>query len=97
MEAKVDTKPYQGETNALKLNYWLHQLELYFSVHRIDEEKKISFVRLKLEGHALTWWESHMKTLRLEGDPQVTKWEDFKTLIKSQFYHIGYVEDQWIH
>jgi hypothetical protein len=63
----------------------------------IDEEKKISFSRLKLEGHALTWWESHMETLRLEGDPLVTKWEDFKTLIKSQFYPIGYVEDQWIH
>jgi hypothetical protein len=36
-----------------------------------------------------------METLRLEGDP-VTRWEDFKTLIKSQFYPIGYVEDQWI-
>jgi hypothetical protein len=37
-----------------------------------------------------------METLRLEGDPLVTRWEDFKTLIKSQFYPIGYVEDQWI-
>jgi hypothetical protein len=37
-----------------------------------------------------------METLRLEGDPPVTRWEDFKTLIKSQFYPIGYVEDQWI-
>ena len=32
----------------------------------------------------------------MEGDPLVTRWEDFKTLIKSQFYPIGYVEDQWI-
>jgi hypothetical protein len=37
-----------------------------------------------------------METLSLEGDPLVTKWEDFKTLIKCQFYPIGYVEDQWI-
>jgi hypothetical protein len=37
-----------------------------------------------------------METLRLEGDPPVTMWEDFKTLIKSQFYPIGYVEGQWI-
>jgi hypothetical protein len=49
-------------------------------------------VILKLEGRALTWWESHTKTLRLEGDPPVTKREDFKPLNKSQFYHIGYVE-----
>jgi hypothetical protein len=51
---------------------------------------------LKLEGHALTRWEIHTKTLRLEGEPLVTIWEDFKTLIKSQFYPIKYVEDQWI-
>jgi hypothetical protein len=37
-----------------------------------------------------------MKTLGLECDPSVTKWEIFKTLIGSQFYPIGYVEDQWI-
>jgi hypothetical protein len=50
---------------------------------------------LKLEGHALTQ-EIHTKTLRLEGDSLVTMWEDFKTLIKSQFYPIEYVKDQWI-
>jgi hypothetical protein len=54
MEVKVDIKPYQGEIDAVKLNHWLQQLEVYFSVHHIDEEKKISFSRLKLEGHALT-------------------------------------------
>jgi hypothetical protein len=59
MEVKVDIKPLQGEIAAFKLNHWLHQLEVYFSVHHIDEEKNISFARLKLEGHALTWWENH--------------------------------------
>jgi hypothetical protein len=49
--------------------------------------------RLKEKSH---WWEIHTKTLRLEGDLPVTRWENFKTLIKSQFYLIGYVEDQWI-
>jgi hypothetical protein len=49
MEEKVDINPYQGEIDALKLNYWLQQLEVYFSVHDIDEEHRISFARLKLE------------------------------------------------
>ena len=57
----------------------MQSLEFYFSIHKIDEEHKISFAQLKLEGHALTWWESHMEALRLEGDRLVTKWEDFKT------------------
>jgi hypothetical protein len=96
MEAKVDINPYQGDIDALKLKHWLQQLEVYFSVHHLDEGQKISFPSLKLEGIALTWWEICTKTLRLEGDPPITRWEDFKTLIKYQFYLIMYVEDQWI-
>jgi hypothetical protein len=41
MEAKVDIKPCQGEIDCLKLNHWVQQLEVYFSVHNIGEEKKI--------------------------------------------------------
>jgi hypothetical protein len=92
MEAKVDINPYQGDIDSLKLNHWLKQLEVYFSVHHIDEEQKILFARLKLEIDALTWWEIHMKTLRLVRDPLVTRWEDFKTIIRSQFYNM--IEDQ---
>jgi hypothetical protein len=55
---------------------------VYFNVHNIDEEHKISFAPLKLEGHALIWQES-LETLKLEGDPPVTKSKDFETLIKS--------------
>jgi hypothetical protein len=83
MKTKVDINPYQGEINALKLNHWLQQLEVYFSIHHKDEEHKILFTRLKLEGYALTWWEIHIETLRLEGDSPITRWDDFKTLIKS--------------
>jgi hypothetical protein len=93
----VDINPYQGDIDSLKLNHWLQQLEVYFIIHHINEEPKISFVRLKLEDQALTSWESHMETIRLEGDTPATKWDDFKTFIKCQFYHIGYIEDQWIY
>ena len=37
-----------------------------------------------------------METLRLKGNLPISRLEDFKILIKSQFYPIGYVEDQWI-
>ena len=96
MEVKLDIKTYQYDIDVFNLNHWLQQLEVYFSVHNIDEEKKISFSQLKLGGNSLTYLETHTENLRLEGDPPVTKCEDFKTLIQSQFYPIGYVEDQWI-
>jgi hypothetical protein len=53
----VDLKPYQGEINVVKLNQWLQQLEVYFNVHSIRENKNISFNPLKLENNAQTWWE----------------------------------------
>jgi hypothetical protein len=53
MEAKVDIElAYQGEINALNLNRWLQQLEVYSSVHNIDEEHKILFSRPKSKGYA---------------------------------------------
>jgi hypothetical protein len=65
MKASLSIPSY---TTCMLLQHWLQHLEVYFSVHNIDEEHKISFSQLKLEGHALTWWGSHMETLRLEGD-----------------------------
>lgn len=39
---------------------------------------------------------SYTETLSLEGELPVTKWEEFKTLTKTQLYTIRYVENQWI-
>jgi hypothetical protein len=51
---------------------------------------------LKLEGHALAWWESDVVGRTLENEPPVTKWEVFKNMIKAQFYPIRYEEHQHI-
>jgi hypothetical protein len=63
-------------------------------VHNVGEEKKTLFSPLKLEGYSQSWWEIYTKTLRLEGDPLVTKWEVFKNSIKPKFYTIKYEEEQ---
>jgi hypothetical protein len=39
----VDIKPYVGEVDAIKLNQWLQQMEVYFSVHEVTRKKKIAF------------------------------------------------------
>ena len=94
MEVKVDINSYQDDIDALKLNQILQQLEVYSLVHQIVKGQNISYTLPKLEGCAITWWEIHIEELRMSGDLPVTKWEDFKTLIKSHSYLIRYVEDQ---
>jgi len=51
---------------------------------------------LKLEGHALTWWDSDAVSRELGNEPLVIDWEVFKNMIKYQFYPIGYEEHQKI-
>ena len=41
MEEKNELKPYEGDDGTLKLNYWLQQMEDYFTVHNVCEEHKI--------------------------------------------------------
>jgi hypothetical protein len=72
------------------LNQWLQQLEIYFGVHEVSKAHIISFVCLKLEGHALMWWESDAIAGRLWNEPLVIEWEMFKEMIKLRFYPIGY-------
>jgi hypothetical protein len=71
-------------------------MELYFNVHEVTGKQNIFFLELKLEGHALTWWESDAVSRAIGNDPPVINWEVFKNMIKSQFYPIGYEEHQQI-
>lgn len=48
VEAKIYIKPYAGEIDAFKLNQWLQQLEVSFSVHEVSEAQRIYFAHLKL-------------------------------------------------
>jgi hypothetical protein len=58
-------------------------------VHKVTGKKNIAFAWLKLEGHALAWWESDAVGRALENDPPITDWEVFKGMIKSQLYLTG--------
>jgi hypothetical protein len=47
-------------------------MEVYFSVHEVTRKQKIDFTQLKLEGHALTWWESDVVRRALGNEPPMT-------------------------
>jgi Ty3 transposon capsid-like protein len=94
VEAKVEIRPYDGQMEPEKLNNWIRQLEVYFSCYSFSDKEKISFSRLKMDGYALLWWESLCQERFLTKQKQVVDWEEFKTLVKAQFYPMGYEEEQ---
>jgi len=87
VEAKVDIRTFRGEVDAEKVNNWLKQLKVYFQIHYVvNDVDKISFARLKMSGPALLWWESYVETLDHEHLSEISSWNEFKELLRDQFY-----------
>jgi len=88
----VDIKPYAEEVDVVRINQWLQWMEVYFNMHEVIGKQKIYFFQLKLEDHALAWWESDAVSRELGNEIPLIDWEVFKGMIKSHFYPIGYEE-----
>ncbi|OMO87157.1 hypothetical protein CCACVL1_09231, partial [Corchorus capsularis] len=93
MEVRIEIPIYDGELDPEKLNGWIKQLEVYFSTKSYTDQQKISFSRLRLGNHAVTWWESFISGLEAEGMAPIQTWQEFTAAIKNQFYHLGYEEE----
>ena len=65
-------------------------------MHKVIGKKNVVFSWLKIEGHALRWWESDAVSKALGNEPPMTNWEVFKDMIKYQLYPIVYEEHQQI-
>jgi len=95
VEAKVNIPTFGGEVDAEKVNNWLKQLKVYFQIYGVvNDVDKISFSRLNMSGHALVWWESHVETLNHEHFYEISSWNEFKELLRDQFYPLGYHNKQ---
>jgi hypothetical protein len=90
VDARIDIPTCDRSIDAEKLDSWLSQLETYFDLYGYSSEAKVSFVRLKLTNHALTWWNSF-----LVSHPDEVSWEKFTLLILKDFYSMGFEEDRW--
>nr|CAD1835497.1 unnamed protein product [Ananas comosus var. bracteatus] len=91
VEAKFEIPNYNGIVDAEKLDVWLDQLETYFDLYNYSNAEKVTFAKLKLVGHALTWWKA---TLQTSANEDFT-WSLFKRLICQEFYPMGYEEERW--
>ena len=50
---------YNGEVNVEKLDNWIHQLEAYYRIQKLQEDDiNIQLASLRMEGATLVWWEA---------------------------------------
>ncbi|KAA8518207.1 hypothetical protein F0562_015681 [Nyssa sinensis] len=91
VEARVEIPTFDGTVDAKKLDSWIDQLETYFTLYGFSSTEKVSFARLKLINHALTWWNAYLKN----GPEQEITWKAFTQLLRQEFYPMGYSQNRW--
>ncbi|XP_031500273.1 uncharacterized protein LOC116264278 [Nymphaea colorata] len=91
VEAKIDIPVFDGSIDAEKLDSWLAQMETYFILYEFPGTERVAFARLKLTNHALAWWNGILASQEGHG----ITWEEFKRLLRLEFYPMGYLQDRW--
>lgn len=76
------------ESNAQKLDHWVALFEVYFDMHSLSLEPKISFPWLRVSKHALIWFKSLLYSIALRKEAPISSWDQSEELLRKQFYHI---------
>nr|GEU58788.1 reverse transcriptase domain-containing protein [Tanacetum cinerariifolium] len=61
----IKCKPlyFKGTDGVVKLTQWFERMEIVFCISNYTMENQITFATCTLLGSALTWWNSHVKTV----------------------------------
>jgi hypothetical protein len=91
LDIKFELPIYNGEVNAEKLDNWIHQIEVYYRIQKIqDDETKVHLASLRLDSATLIWWESKTQEDMKKHGKILISWNDFIVAIKKQFYPLAY-------
>ncbi|GJU53148.1 reverse transcriptase domain-containing protein [Tanacetum coccineum] len=65
LEHLIEARVYAGTEGVVVLSQWLEKMESVFHISNCAVENQVKFATCTFLGNALTWWNSHMKTLAL--------------------------------
>jgi hypothetical protein len=92
-DVKFELPIYNGEVNVEKIDNWIRQMEVYYSVQQIeDEATQIKLASLRLAGTALIWWQRKLQKGTQNVGNVFPSWKDFISALRKQFYPLGYKE-----
>ncbi|GJT34487.1 hypothetical protein Tco_0924906 [Tanacetum coccineum] len=75
---------FHGTEWVVELRRWFKKTEMVFKISECAKGKKVKFAAARVQGHALTWWNTKVATMGLEAVNQIP-WTEIKQLMTAEF------------
>ncbi|GJT11780.1 reverse transcriptase domain-containing protein [Tanacetum coccineum] len=75
---------FQGTEGVVKLTQWIEKMEIVFRISNYSMENQIKFSTCTILGNALTWWNSHVRTIGNDIAYAMT-WTELKKKITDKY------------
>lgn len=77
---------FRGERSPGTIEAWLHTVEKYCELTRLNDQEHVLFASTLLRDSAATWWRHLENSIDENGETEAPKdWNDFKNLFRKEF------------
>ncbi|GJW57979.1 putative reverse transcriptase domain-containing protein [Tanacetum coccineum] len=89
----LNCKPltFKGTKGVIVLLQWFEKMESVFHISNCAMENQVKFATCTFLGNALTWWNSHMKTVT-QDIAYVMDWKALKKMMTVKYYPRGKIK-----
>nr|GEX47667.1 putative reverse transcriptase domain-containing protein [Tanacetum cinerariifolium] len=82
---------FKGTEGVVLLSQWFEKMESVFSISNCIVSCQVKFATCTLQGNALTWWNSHVKTTTPES-AHAMPWRTLKKMMTDKYYPMGEIK-----
>nr|GEY53095.1 hypothetical protein [Tanacetum cinerariifolium] len=88
---KCQPLKFKGTDGVVGLTQWFKKVESVFNISNCTAACQVKYAACTLQGVALTWWNSHMKTVTLEV-AQALPWKNLKKMMTDKYFPRGEIK-----
>nr|GFB16641.1 hypothetical protein [Tanacetum cinerariifolium] len=82
---------FKGTKGMIELTQWFEKMESVFNISNCTAACQVKYAACTLQGVALTWWNSHVKTVTLEV-AQALPWKTLKKMMTDKYCPRGEIK-----
>nr|GEV98858.1 reverse transcriptase domain-containing protein [Tanacetum cinerariifolium] len=93
VEQLIEARPltFKGNEGVVVLSQWFEKMESVFHISNYVVENQVKFATCTFLGNALTWWNSHMKTVT-QDVAYAMDWKTLKKMMTDKYFPRGEIK-----